>query len=79
VAERLKGLRRLVVNGVYWGLDLDVPASADVRYVDEYIPSFYGFDGFRKGLLASDFELGKRVPGEPLPKPPPGAGRGGGH
>jgi hypothetical protein len=64
-----EGLRRLVVNGVYWGLGMDVPARADVTYVDEYIPSFYGFDGFRKGLHASDFELGKKVPGEPLPRP----------
>jgi hypothetical protein len=64
-----EGLRRMVVNGVYWGLGLDVPARADVRYVDEYRPSFYGFDGFRKGLKASDFGLGRKVPGEPLPKP----------
>jgi hypothetical protein len=70
-----EGLRRLIVNGVYWGLGLDVPRRADVTYVDEYKPSFYGFDGFRKGLRPSDFELGKRVPGEPLPRPPraPGA------
>jgi hypothetical protein len=64
-----EGVRRLVVNGVYWGLGLKVPAKADVTYVDEYKPSFYGFDGFRKGLHAPDFELGKTVPGEPLPKP----------
>jgi Trehalose utilisation len=64
-----ESLRRLLVNGVYWGLGLDVPARADVAYVDEYRPSFYGFDGFRKGLRASDFELGKKVPGEPLPRP----------
>ena len=64
-----EGLRRLIVNGVYWGLGMDVPAKADVRYVDEYQPSFYGFDGFRKGLHASDFEIGKKVPGEPLPRP----------
>jgi Trehalose utilisation len=72
-----EGLRRLIVNGVYWGLGLDVPARADVRYVDEYLPSFYGFDGFRQGLRASDFGLGKKVPGEPLPRPAPGSGRGG--
>ena len=71
-----EGLRRLVVNGVYWGLGLDVPARAEVGYVDEYVPSFYGFDGFRKGLRVSDFELGKKVPGEPLPRPAPAAGRG---
>jgi len=58
-----EGLRRLVVNGVYWGLGLDVPARADVSFVDEYLPSFYGFDAFRKGLRPSDFELGKRAPG----------------
>jgi hypothetical protein len=65
-----EGVRRLVINGVFWGLGMDVPANADVRYVDEYRPSFYGFDGFRKGLRPSDFELGRKVPGEPLPRPP---------
>jgi hypothetical protein len=65
-----EGLRRLIVNAVYWGLGDDVPTRADVTYVDEYKPSFYGFDGFRKGLRPSDFELGKRVPGEPLARPP---------
>lgn len=64
-----EAVRRLVVNGVYWGLGLDVPVRADVSYVDEYRPSFYGFEGFRKGLRASDFALGKTVPGEPLPRP----------
>jgi hypothetical protein len=72
-----EALRRLIVNGVYWGLGMEVPAKAEVAYVDEYRPSFYGFDGFRKGLRASDFELGKKVPGEPLPRPAPAAGRGG--
>lgn len=64
-----EGLRRLVVNGVYWGLGLDVPARADVTYVDPYSPSFYGFDGFRKGLRPNDFVLGATVPGTPLPRP----------
>jgi hypothetical protein len=71
-----EGLRRLLVNAVYWGLNLEVPQKADVTYVDEYRPSFYGFDGFRKGLHPSDFELGKKVPGDPLPRPVP-SGRGG--
>jgi hypothetical protein len=65
-----EGFRRLVVNGVYWGLGLEVPEQADVRYVDEYVPSFYGFEGFRKGLRATDFAIGRTVPGEPLPRPP---------
>ena len=64
-----EGLRRLIVNGVYWGLGLEVPSRADVTIVDEYTPSFYGFDGFRKGLRASDFALGAKVPGTPLARP----------
>src|SRR5204862_6840742 len=71
-----EGLRRLIVNGVYWGLDLPVPAKSDVRLVDPYEPSFYGFYGFRKGLHASDFALGKTVPGQPLARPTPATGRG---
>ena len=66
-----EALRRLLVNALYWSVGMEVPASADVAYVDEYKPSFYGFDGFRKGLRPSDFELGKKVPGEPLPRPAP--------
>jgi type 1 glutamine amidotransferase len=64
-----EGLRRLIVNGVFWGLGMDVPARADVTYVDPYRPSFYGFDGFRQGLRVADFALGATVPGEPLPRP----------
>jgi hypothetical protein len=70
-----EGLRRLVVNGVYWGLGLEVPSEADVRYVDDYTPSFYGFEGFRKGLRAADFGIGQKVPGTPLPRPPQASGR----
>ncbi len=52
-----EGLRRLLVNGVYWGLGLPVVARADVTYVDAYTPTAYGFEGFRKGLRLSDFAL----------------------
>jgi len=54
-----ESLRRLVVNGVYWGLGLDVPQKADVEYVDPYNPSTYGFDGHRHGLKPADLALGK--------------------
>lgn len=62
-------LRRLVVNGVYWGLGLKVPAKADVSYVGEYKPLMYGtkdsadpsdphgFRGFKRGVKPSDHEL----------------------
>ena len=39
-----EGLRRLIVNSVFWGLKMDVPAKVDVTYVDPYNPSFYGFN-----------------------------------
>jgi len=70
-----EGLRRLVINGVFWGLGLEVPAKADVDIVDEYKPSFFGFikDYFKDGraLKVSDLELGKAMPGEPLAQPKP--------
>jgi hypothetical protein len=51
-----EGLRRLVVNGVLWGLGLDVPAKVDVTIVGDYNPSMYGFDGFKKGVKPSDLQ-----------------------
>jgi hypothetical protein len=45
-----EGLRRLIVNAVYWGAGLNIPAVADVSYVGEYKPSMYGFNGYVKGL-----------------------------
>jgi hypothetical protein len=57
-----EGLRRLVVNAVYWGLGLDVPAKADVAYVDDYKPTMYGFKGYRRGLKPEDHALGKVLP-----------------
>ena len=51
-----EGLRRLVVNAVFWGLGLDVPAKADVETVGEYKPNFYGFGGFTKGVKPADIK-----------------------
>jgi len=66
-----EGLRRLVVNGVYWGLGMEVPAKADVTLVDEYRPSFYSSGGERKGLKVADLDLGKGLPARiDGPKPP---------
>ena len=50
-----EGLRRLVVNGVYWGLGLDVPAKADVTIPADWKPTDYGFNGFKKGMKPADF------------------------
>jgi hypothetical protein len=53
------GLRRLVVNGVYWGLGLEVPASAAVDLVDPYEPTPYGFGSYRRGMRPADHDLGR--------------------
>jgi type 1 glutamine amidotransferase len=47
-----EGLRRLVVNGCYWALGLEnkIPACSNVETVGEYRPSFYGSNGFKKGM-----------------------------
>ena len=66
-----EGLRRLIVNGVYWGLGLEVPAKADVAFVDPFKPLMYGtkdstdasdphgFRGFKKGVKPDDLAIGK--------------------
>jgi len=48
-------LRRLVVNGVYWGLGMEVPEKADVSIPEDFEPSKYGFGGSKPGLKAADF------------------------
>ncbi len=47
-------LRRLIVNAVYWGLDLEVPDEANVEYVGPYEPIFYGFGEFKTGVKPSE-------------------------
>jgi putative membrane-bound dehydrogenase-like protein len=77
-----EGLRRLIVNAVYWGLEMDSPAKTDVRYVGEFKPTAYGFDGFQKGLKPAAFAL-PRAPdadqtrAEDLLKLPPRPARAG--
>jgi hypothetical protein len=56
-----EGLRRLVVNAVFWGLKLDVPARANVEPVDPYEPLMYGFETFRRGIKATDHALGVKL------------------
>jgi hypothetical protein len=52
-----EGLRRLVVNAVFWGLEMDVPPKADVDFVGEYKPTAYGFGSYRKGVRPADLAL----------------------
>ena len=50
-----ENLRRLVVNGVYWGLEMKVPAKADVSLPGKWSPSKYSFRTYKKGLMPSNF------------------------
>ena len=50
-----ESLRRLLINGVFWGLKLDVPAAADATPLVEWKPSKYSFNQFHKGLKAEAF------------------------
>jgi hypothetical protein len=54
---RDESLRRLLVNSVYWGFGLEVPAKADVQLVGVFQPSEYSFGGFRKGVKPADLAL----------------------
>ncbi|MGI8602921.1 MAG: ThuA domain-containing protein [Verrucomicrobiales bacterium] len=55
-----EGLRRLVINGVFWALGFEVPARADVTIVGNFQPSPYGFKGAKKGVRPADHELPER-------------------
>jgi hypothetical protein len=69
-------LRRLIVNATYHLTGLDVPAKADVDYVDPFYPSFYGFlkdkkDYWKnKDMQPADYGLGQ-VPTAVDPKGTP--------
>lgn len=52
-----EGLRRLLVNACFWGMNLPVPEKADVSYVGEYKPTAFGFNKYTKGIKPEDHEL----------------------
>jgi hypothetical protein len=51
-----EALRRLLVNAAYWcvGLEAKIPERTDVDLVGHYHPTFFGFDGFKKGVKPED-------------------------
>lgn len=57
-----EGMRRFVVNGVFWGLGMEVPEKANVEFVDPYEPLMYGFNSARKGIKIDDHAIGKKLP-----------------
>jgi type 1 glutamine amidotransferase len=52
-----EGLRRLVVNGVFWALGQEVPTKADVTPVGTFEPLMYGFNAFRKNVTPASHGL----------------------
>jgi len=52
-------LRRLLVNAAYWttGLADKIPDRANVEYIGEYKPLWFGFGKFAKGVKADDLAL----------------------
>lgn len=52
-----EGLRRLVVNGVFWGLNIAVPAKADVTSIGDFQALFYGNNIFRKNVTPASHAL----------------------
>ncbi len=63
-----EGLRRMVVNAVLWGFELEIPEQTDVRFVDPFEAAPYAFKGYRRGLVPADHALGKTLrAGEPWP------------
>jgi len=53
------GLRRLLVNACYWcaGLENQVPAKANVDYIGEYKPGWFGYGKFKPGMKPEDLAL----------------------
>jgi type 1 glutamine amidotransferase len=51
-----EGVRRLLVNAVYWTLGMEerIPPTANVEIVGEYKPLPFKFNGFRPGVKPSD-------------------------
>jgi len=54
-----EGLRRLLVNAVYWclGTKDKTPPRAKVDIVGQYKPSPFGFAGHKKGVKPSDYRM----------------------
>ncbi len=54
-----EGLRRLLVNACYWGLQLEdkIPAESNVDYVSPYHPSYFGGGKFKPGVRPADHRL----------------------
>jgi hypothetical protein len=54
-----EGLRRLLVNAVYWclGLEAKIPAASNVDFVGDYTPTPFGFGKHKAGVKPADHAM----------------------
>jgi len=54
-----EGLRRLLVNGCYWGMEMEdrIAERSRVDFVGEYRPTFYAVGKYKKGVRPSDLSI----------------------
>ena len=52
-----EGVRRALINSIFWGTGLQVPEMTNVEIVGEYKPTFYGFGTFTTGVKPADHKL----------------------
>ncbi len=55
-----EGVRRLIVNGMYWAMAMEdqiPPEGTKVDLVGEFKPTAYGFNTFKRGMRPSDFAM----------------------
>ena len=57
------GLRRLLVNACYWcaGLENQIPPKANVDYIGQYKPGWFGYGKFKPGIKPEAFPAGLYV------------------
>lgn len=60
------GVRRMLINAVYWclGMDDQIAPDLNVEFVGEFKPTKYGFGGFQRGLKPSDFVVDGLTPAQ---------------
>lgn len=53
-----EGLRRLLVNACYWGLEMgdEVTENSNVDIIGEYQPTMFGFGDFQEGRFPTDYK-----------------------
>lgn len=57
-----ESLRRLLVNACYWavGLEHQIPVKADVNYVGDYKPTWFGSGMFKRDVRPADLQLNRQ-------------------